>query len=366
SILGLKREIKELRARIETLVVEDERRAAELDGAEGERDSLEGEAARLDQELRQHEKAAAARQSQLEGLARDLERAAQHVRVVDSEINMAAEERRDLEARLEQLAAELATAEASRVMVQSSLADKQSACAELRAHVEQIAEQLSTVRARAAARVERLHAAKAELRRIEAEAEELRSRINRNRLELYESHSRVEQITASQAETRSAAEGFEHEREALTEKINAASDHLAAARNRSDELETLLTNLRQQSEAVRDRRGHLEVERARIESEAEHLTRDCFSELAITLGDVVMSVELARAVEKQLSVAGSQLSEGEATPPSDDAQSADHGDEESAQAETSDHRQLTTDVDAARARLDELRVKLDDMGPVNM
>jgi chromosome segregation protein len=373
SLLGLKREIKELRARTETLAVEDERVAAQLGGAEQERDSLEGEAARLDQEIRQHEKAAAARQSQLEGLARDLERAAQHLRVVESEIEMAAEERCDIEARLEQLSAELAAASASRAAVQSSLADKQGACAERRTHVEQIAEQLSTARAGVAARVERLAAAKAELRRIESEAEELRSRINRNRLELYESHSRVEQISASQAETLSAAEGFEREREALAEQISAASDHLGAARQRADELETLLTNLRQQSSLVRDRRGHLEVERARIEAEAEHLTRDCFSELAMPLEDVVTSVELARAAEQQLSVVGSQLSEGEAASDSTDAQALIGGDDEATQAEASSDQQLATgnwqlatDIDAVRARLDELRVKLDDMGPVNM
>ncbi|MEN3333430.1 MAG: chromosome segregation protein [Blastocatellia bacterium] len=367
SLLGLKREIKELRARTAALGIEDERAAAQLAQAEQERDSLEGEAAQLDQELRQHEKAAAARQSQLEGLARDLERAVQHVRVVDSEISMAAEERRDIEARLEQLSAELAAAEASRAAVQSSLADKQSAFAELRARVEQIAEQLSTARAGVAARVERLHAAKAELRRIESEAEELHSRINRNRLELYESHSRVEQITASQAETVSAAEGFEQQRETLTEKINKASEHLAAARHRSDELETLLTNLRQQSEAVRDRRGHLDVERARIESEAEHLTRDCFSELAMTLEDVVTSVELARAAERLGPGARGQgpVEAGEGLL-SDEAQMISDSEESVRTSESDDEPPAPDDIDAARARLDEWRVKLDDMGPVNM
>jgi chromosome segregation protein len=373
SLLGLKREIKELRARIERLAAEDERVSAELDRAERERDSLEGEAARLDQELRQHEKAAAARQSQLEGLARDLERAAQHVRVVESEIAMAADERQEIEARLEELSTELETAEASRAAVQSALANKQSAFAERRKQVEQMADQLSSARAGVAARVERVQAAKAELRRIESEAEELRSRINRNRLELYESHSRVEQITASQAETCSAAEGFERQREAITEKITAASDGLAAARSRADELETLLTNLRQQSEAVRDRRGHLEVERARIESEAEHLTRDCFAELAMPLADVVTSVELGRAAQQQLAVAGGQwpVENGEEALSNEVATMAE-GSESGAPSEISgeqpgtEHQPLTTDVDAARARLAELRVKLDDMGPVNM
>jgi chromosome segregation protein len=374
SLLGLKREIKELRARTETLAAEDERIAAELNQAEGERDSLEGEAAQLDQELRQHEKGTAARQSQLEGLARDLERAAQHVRVVEAEIMMTAEERGEIAARLDALSGELAEAEASRAAVQSSLAERQSAFAELRAQVEQMADQLSSARAGVAARVERLQAAGAELRRIESEAEELRSRINRNRVELYESHSRVEQISASQEETRNAAEGFERQRQALAEKIHAASEQMAAARNRVDELETLLADLRQQSDSVRDRRGHLEVERARIESEAEHLTRDCFAELAMPLADVVTSVELAQAAERLGPGAEGRGPADAGEDGSDEAHTmTDSRDEPMVASEVEGEqpapgsRPLTpNDVDAARARLAELRVKLDDMGPVNM
>ena len=364
SLLGLKREIKELRLRTETLAAEDEIASGDLERADGERDSLEGESSRLDRELRQHEKAAAGRQSQLEGLARDLERAAQHVRVVESELEMAAEERREVESRLERLSAELITAEASRAEVQSSLAETQSTFAELRTQVEQIAEQLSEARASVAARAERLHAAKAELRRIESEAEELRTRINRNRLELYESHGRVEQITASQAETASAAEQFEREHAALTERISEASGQLAAARTRAGELETQIVDLRQRSEAIRDQRGRLEVEGARIESEAEHLTRDCFSELAMTLEDVVTSVELSRAAE---AAAGEDTEQGGRGEGEQGSVSDAEGEGLAVDAVSFvDTASETADIDAARARLDELRVKLDDIGPVNM
>ncbi|HVG19136.1 MAG TPA: chromosome segregation protein SMC, partial [Blastocatellia bacterium] len=229
--------------------------------------------------------------------------------------------------------------------------------------------QVSAVRASTAARAERLHAAKAEVRRIESEAEELRSRINRNRLELYESHSRVEQITLSHAEGNSAAERFEAAAAALAERIGEASVSLASLRARADDLEAELTDLRQQATALRDRRGGLEVERARIESEAEHLTRTCFSELAVSLEEVVTSVELNRTAERQLSADGGPADETDSQaggnvqqPGEEDIQAAEVGGEQA----IIDYRLLTADIDAARARLDELRVKLDDMGPVNM
>src|SRR5262249_17484536 len=106
------------------------------------------------------------------------------------------------------------------------------------------------------------------------------------------------------------------------------------------------------------------VERARIESEAEHLTRDCFSELSMTLEDVVTSVELCRAAaagepedaEMGSTGAGEPANWGET---GEEANSLESPlDSESAAGES--------DIDAARARLDELRIKLDDMGAVNM
>ncbi len=356
SLLGLKREIKQLRVQTAMLGDEEQRIANDLAQVESEREGLEGEASLLDGELRQHEKAAAARNSQLEGLARDLERAAQHVRVVEAELEQAALEHADIQSRIEQLFAETSAAESSRASVQSALTERQSLLVQLRAHAEQLSDQLSTIRASVAARAERLHAARAEMRRIESEAEELRSRINRNRLELYESHSRTEQLTVSHAEGSTAAERFGMEATALAEQIGVASESLAASRARTDELEAMLSELRQQSEAVRDRRGQLEVERARIESEAEHLTRTCFSELAMTLEDVVTSVQISG----QWSVISGQQVEQRPDIAETDMVMVD--DESNQESDTA----LPADLDAARARLDQLRVKLDDMGPVNM
>jgi chromosome segregation protein len=371
SLLGLKREIKQLRVQTGMLAVEEQRVAEGLARAESERDGLEGEASQLDHELRQREKAAAARHSQLEGLERDLERAAQHVRVVESELEQTASERVEIQSRIERLSEETKAAEASRESVQSALAEQQSTLAQLRARAEQLSDQLSSARASVAARAERLHAARAELRRIEGEAEELRSRINRNRLELYESHSRTEQLTVSHAEGSAAAERFETEGAELAAEIGVASEGLARSRSRTDELEAMLGDLRQQSAAARDRRGALEVERARIESEAEHLTRTCFSELAMSLEDVVTSVELARSQTQNADAQNADVKNANAISEYSDSQVVAAGEQNNLDAEQGAEQELPAafgmlDVDAARARLDELRVKLDDMGPVNM
>ncbi|HXG66466.1 MAG TPA: chromosome segregation protein SMC, partial [Blastocatellia bacterium] len=298
----------------------------------------------------------AAHDSQLEALARDRERARQHVRVVESEQEITAQERAELQARLESLSVELRGAEASRHAVQEAVAQAQAAFVDMRARVEEFAEQLSAARAQAAARAERLQAAKAEARRMENEAEELRSRINRNRLELYESHNRIEQLSASLSEGDSATAQFDQSSAELARQIGAATEALAASRARVDELEAALREMRQAQAEAHDRRSRLEVERTRIESDAEHLTRTCFAELAMRLEDVVQAVVSSQGpgVREDLQPIGSD--EG-------DVQSAGQSDEDQL---TPGPWPLTTDVEAARARMDELRVKLDDMGPVNM
>jgi chromosome segregation protein len=357
SLLGLKREIKQLRVQTVMLGQEDERVAAALTEVEAEREGLQGEASALDQDLRRHEKEATRRNSELEALARDLERARQHVRVVEAEQNQADEERSELESRLAELAAELAEASQSREATHSALAQSQSRFAEIRSRVEQVSEELSSARASVAARAERLQAARSEARRADNESEELRSRINRNRLELYESHNRVEKLMASQADGINAVERLDAERTALAGQVGAESESLQRARSRVDELERMLAEIRQAEADARDRRGHVEVEQARIESEAEHLARACHTELAMSLEDVVTSVELAQGPG-----ARSQRSGQESREVSEEEQTSDQeADQESL---TPDSRPLTTDE--ARARLDELRLKLDDMGPVNM
>ncbi|HJQ68290.1 MAG TPA: LAGLIDADG family homing endonuclease [Blastocatellia bacterium] len=353
SLLGLKREIKQLRVQTEVLRADEERMAEELTRAQQRLEGIEGEVSQLDLELREHEKTTVARDSQLEGLARDLERASQHVRVVEAEMEQSAEECAELSSRITALASELQTAEASRDAVQSAITTAQAEFIELRAHVEQLAEQLSSVRASVAARAERLQSARGEARRIESEAEEFRSRINRNRVELYESYGRIEQLRASTSEGDTATARFDAERAELDGEIARAAESLDQARGRTDELEALLAELRQSSSAAHDRRGQIEVERARVESEAEHLARICYSELAMSLEDVVTSVELGLAAQTQLSEP-SEIS---------NLKSQISDDEE---AETIQTQPPAPDAEAARARLDELKAKLDDIGPVNM
>lgn len=359
SLLGLKREIKQLAEQAETGAEEEREISEAMANAEGQLHAAEADASSLDQQLRELEKSAAARNSHLESLGRDLERAEQHVRVVEAELEQSVEERAELEPRMEQLGAQLAAADASREGVQKSLDEAGSRFTEMRAHVEELSQQLSSVRASVAARAERLHAALAEMRRTESETEELRSRINRNRLELYDSHGRIDVLTTSLEESAGVALQLETDRASLSELITSGAEELSSARARSDQLETLLDELRRAAASAHERKSQIEIERARIESEAEHLTKTCFSELAMSLEDVVTSVELLETA----AAIGTQDADAEDRTSGDAEQLSPLPPGTSARPRVPG---AVPDVDAARVRHDELRVKLDEMGPVNM
>jgi chromosome segregation protein len=363
SLLALKREIKQLRVQTQILHQEASRVTVDLTETQTRFEEIENQKITLDNELREKEKEAAARDTHFASLAKELERAEQYIRVVESEIEQANAERKDLESRIDELALEFQAAEASRSAAEQAVTTAQEAFLSMRAEVEEFAEHLSAMRAEVAARAERLQATRADMRRAENEAQELHARINRNRAEMYEGHNRIDELESSHTEGESATLRFDEVRASLAEAIEGASHLLMTARAKSDELEKTLSELRQQATAARDRRSQTEIELTRVKSDAEHLARTCFSELAMTLEEV-----LAR----QESAVRSQKSEGE-----DDSENIESPGEavEQQNAEndeaTADNRLPATedqpfDLETARARLNELRIKLDEIGPVNM
>jgi chromosome segregation protein len=146
-------------------------------------------------------------------------------------------------------------------------------------------------------------------------------------------------------------------------------------RTRADELETMLTELRQRSAAARDLKGQLEVERVKTESEAQHLARSCFSELAIPLADVVAEVDAGshgdgplpeEVAEVEIESAGIDQAGDQAANELGDETGEAEPDAESAEDRPVKQRRLDGDIEQARARLADLRVKIEEMGSVNM
>ena len=369
SLLALKREIRRLREEAVPKKAEEEQLNEQTQMLREQSESLGAAVAAIDAELRSAEREAASLESTATGLGRELARSHQQVCSLENEQIQIATEISENAARRVDLDRRHADAVSSRDQMQAALNEAQEAYSEMRAGFERFAEELSTFRVTVAARGERLQAQQSELKRIESEAEDLRSRLNRNRVEHYEDQGRIEQLTASLAACKGTLEELETARSGLAVEITSAAEELAAARGRTDELEFLLAELRQAASSAHERRGQIEVDRARVQSEAQHLARTCQSELAMPLEDVVTSVELERsAIEIEQPGAENQVqaqAEGD-TVHVDQTDDPNESIRETPCPPAPAPRSSTIDLEAVNSRLDELRAKLDDLGPVNM
>lgn len=352
QLLGLKREIKELRAELERIVWEVGSAEAEVAETRRAVTELEAESGELDSTLRADEKTAIERTMRQRQLETDFERAEQHIRVVGAELARLAEEVEELATRRGELAAAMDTAASERQQVEADLAEAQQGVAGLRVEVDGSGRELAEARATAAARQERRRAVSAELRRLGEEEAELVARRDRNQIEGVEIEGRIEQLTGQIAETEGQSDVYSAERAGMDEALESALNALNEVRHSADAMEAEIAVLRERLDEVRTKGSGYEVERARLLSDAEHVRRGAASELSQSIEEVVESVRAARI-------------ESTATAPEPD----DADDEVTIEGvvESEDELPLPADpAEAARARLDQIRRTVDSLGAVNM
>ncbi len=321
GLLAFKREMRELEARavgLEADLLFADEAAQRARARLGE---LEDAFVLLNDAIGREEREHMARELNAAQLRQEIERAERHLRVVADDAARLEAERKELEERRSRQQSEAEAAESSRLAAQTAVAAATEALAAARRAAEAENENLSRQRATAAAAAERRRAAAAELRRREAETEELRTRLERHEAEVAEMSARLEDLRRSLAEMDEGAGRVEGERVELEREVEEASGRLADARGRADSLSLEVTELHQRAAAARDSRAALEVQRAEAAARLNYVRESCLHELNQPLE------ELAR----------------ETAP-----------DEEG------------FDLEASRARLEELRARVESFGAVNM
>jgi chromosome segregation protein len=320
GLLAFKREMRELEVRMVGL-------SADLtfadEAARRTRDrlvELEDAFVLLNDEIGREEREHVAREVSAQQLQHEIERAERHMRVVSDDAARLAAEQREVEERRAKQLADLEAAEDARAAAQRFVAEAAEALAAARRAAESENENLGRQRAQAAAAAERRRSAAAELRRMESEAAELQSRIERHEGEASGMVGRVEELRRSLAELDESAAGVEGERATLERRVEQASARLAEAREHADSLSLELTELHQRASDARDARAALEVQRAETAARLNYLRESCVSELNQSLEEVA-----------------------EAFPP-----------------------EGGFDLEASRARLEEFRARVESFGAVNM
>ncbi|HEV2913517.1 MAG TPA: chromosome segregation protein SMC [Pyrinomonadaceae bacterium] len=320
GLLGFKRELRELETLSLSLSVEVERRESAVSEARARLTELEDAVVLLNEVIGREERDAMARELNAAGHAQEIERAERHLRVVADDAARLAAERLELEERRSTALAEAEAAEAARLAASQRVAEAAQLLAVVRREAETESEALGEQRAVAAAAAERRRATAAELRRMEGEREELSARLERHRREAAEASSRLEELRRSIEEIDSATLTVEEEREREEGAVALAAARLTEARQRADALSAELAELNRRVMAERDARAALEVQRAEAMARLNYVREACMTELNQSLEELAGE----RPLDEEL------------------------------------------ELESGRARVEELRARLDSFGAVNM
>lgn len=383
GVLALKREISELTEKLNALTVEVETIETELEEIKVRIAEFEEDQRRLDAEQRQIEKQLAVQREQLQQLARELERSTTHIRVVEQEAAQVEQERTDFQAKLQHAAQQTEEAEQARANAEQIVNQAQAELAELRRAAEERVQVLSSRRAEFATKTERRRGLSNDIRRLENESSDLTNRMERTRFEAIETEQQSDTVQTTLVNTTEQLQSLIAQQQIHAAELENKTVTLAAARNRLETLDAQLRQLRDSSTQAREERAQKEIERAKLTSGLEHLIQACHAELGENIIEVCERLEQNRKASESLP----QIADGESaestgvqpalqSPPKPAPLSAagDDSDEE-----TDDDLTFADDfeisfwqvpddfnLEVAKARLEELRAKIDALGPVNM
>ncbi|MCS6815952.1 MAG: chromosome segregation protein SMC [Acidobacteriota bacterium] len=321
GILAVKREIRDLHTRREEL-------AERLDEVRREQQELEGavqywlqESAQRKTALEECERVLREHEQHLSEVERDLARARQHLAVIEFEHAEAERERERVRQEYAHALAERERAEERLRALEAEHRARQAALAEQRRQNEALAERMAALRVQLAAKGERRQAIHGQVRRLEQERHHLLRRLEELRLERASLRHEQEQCTERQRALTQRERELEEARERAEAEVRHAMEHLSGAHVAVDALAARLAQQREQESRLRDRLQQEEIARAQLVAERRHVSESC-------------QIELGQSLDEVLSI-------GEESGP-------------------------TGDAHAVRARIAEVRRKLEELGPINL
>jgi chromosome segregation protein len=320
GLLTFKRELRELELRGNELA--GELAVAELSAkdARSRLTGLEESVVLLNASIAREEREAMSRELNASTLKQDVERAERHLRVVADDIARLSEERREMEDRRANTVSESGMAEAARRATGERIDQAGAVLANVRRQTEAENEILNQQRSEAAAAAERRRSTSSDLRRLEAEREDVSARLARHNQEIGEGGTRVTELRGSIAEIDRLAAGVDEEKAREENQITEATARLTEARERADALAAELAELNRTAAASRDARAAVEVQRAEAMARVSFVRESCANELNQSLEEIARELTLDESF----------------------------------------------DLEEGRARVDELRERLENFGAVNM
>lgn len=320
GLLTFKRELRELEAQASELEIhlkEVENRVSETQKYQRE---FEERLSQLNGQIGREEREEMQREMRANTLVQEIERAARHVKVVADDLARVEQETKELQERRAKALTDAEQAEEERQKFTEEVAQATAKLADVRREAEKESSILSQQRADAAAAAERLRSTTTSLQRMEEEQSELNLRLERYEQESKEANEKIESLSLSIKHYEENETSIEEERLQSDEEIAAITTRLLEARVKADTLATELIELNHKSAEIRENRAALDVQRAESKARLKFVREACHTELNQSLEELAQSLP---------------------------------ADEE-------------FDLEAGRARVEDLRTKLEGFGAVNM
>lgn len=229
------------------------------------------------------EKALLSSDLHLKQIQTDLERASQRQNLAVRELQRTEEERAEVQARHSELETEIAATEAQKGQIESFISTQQSHLKELKDRSTQDAQSLTELHSKLATFGERKQAAEAELTRLTAALEDTLGRMSRLESQKENWLNQTRDIEQSIQMLDESLFSQAVQKASLEADIRSKDNDLAQFRFVQTGLDESLRLQRTGLEEIQNRKTSLEIERARFASDLSHLEETCLKELATTL-----------------------------------------------------------------------------------
>ncbi len=320
SLLAFKRELRELEKAIEKLNGEVAAAEEESEKAREVLAEKENKLVDLQSFIVKFEREILAVEVRVKSLAQEIERAERHKKVVGAEAEQIGAELVEVETKRGDAKSNAEKARRARDAADGNLAKISQNLNETRNKLNAENVVLNEKRTLAATSSERRRAAQNALKRIENEQTEIESRMARQNLEILETENTAQNLEKSIAEIAAKTNSAADEQSDEQNELNEAATHLKLARETADAAATELAELNKKSAEARNERAAVEIRQAEAVTRLKNLNEKSVQELNLSLIELVESEELAEDF----------------------------------------------DLDESKAKLDDLREKLENFGAINM
>jgi chromosome segregation protein len=360
GILATKREIKELREKINEAKAALEKLTVEAAGFEQAMAHASAAIAGLTDEIHRQEKSMVGVHALAERATDDEARVQQRADLVNSEINKVREEIAGVDARQAEARESIASLNQQKTASEIALADTQRRLGDARDTAEGLSAKAAEARATHAGLVERAAAAVAEVSRLEDLAAELERRVESCTRDVALMRDQRERLLQAIVDGQRLMDEDVARLEVLRQEMIVADETALTIKQSAEKQEEVIRDARRAVDALRALAAEVDVQRATAESDLTHLAQQAMDTVNASLDDIkeeVAQMEASGQVQPDVRA----IRAAEAVDPEEMEEGVSVAD---AAAET----EVAPSVEpmTAEEAIAELREKIERMGPVNM